>query len=422
MAPLRLSRAALAGKHEAEVAIIGGGVAGATLALYLAAEGLDPLLVESASVGEGALGASAGIIAPQLVRTTPARVLARLGARVGADWLRLVGESGGHLFRLIAEHRLACEASPTGFVAPVVGRRAVARLRQIVEEWLPFRRDLSVLDPGETAALTGCMRYDGAILDASGGTVNPLLLARSLADRAEALGARLFERSPVTGIERVGSGWRATTSGGTVAARHLILCANGGNAALHPALGRSVLPMHIQELATAPIPPPMRAATLPRGHCMTDLELDIFSLRYADGARLVTALPARGLMSRAEAEALVNERLARMLAAYEPVGIDYAWGGTAWINSSLLPRLVPLDTNLIAVQACNGRGIATNAIVARELARMLCGNGRYRPAIPFEQPKPIAAFRLARHVPDMLLSATLWAKAARARLKPQRGR
>ena len=56
-----------AGRADVEIAIVGGGVAGLSLALHLAAAGKTPLLLEADRFGSGALGASAGIVAPQLV-------------------------------------------------------------------------------------------------------------------------------------------------------------------------------------------------------------------------------------------------------------------------------------------------------------------------------------------------------------------
>lgn len=409
-------RPALDGRQDVEIAIVGAGIAGLSLACELAAAGRTVCVVEALTPGAGALGASAGIIAPQLVRTTPAKVLDKLGAELGASWLRLVGESGGHLFDLIRTLDIDCDARPFGFIAPARGAAASQRLKQVVDEWRPFRQDLSVLDADRTRAMTGCRGYSAAVLDASGGGVNPLKLAAGLATRSVEAGAGLFHHSPATALERVGARWRLEAGDGVIDADKVVLCANGGNQFLHPSLDATVLPMRVHELATAPLSARLRAAVLPGGHSLTDLELDIFSIRFAEGERMVTFYPVKEEASADEIELAVNRRLAGMLEAYEPVKIEHLWEGVAWINSSLLPRIVSLDDGLLAVQACNGRGIATNAIVGREIARMLLSDGRYRPAIAVERPKRIGRVPFMRQAPGLMLRLGRTLRQARGRL------
>ncbi len=403
LSPDAKTRPSLSSAESAEIAVVGAGISGLSLALQLAADGKAPVILEAETPGAGALGASAGIVAPQLVRDTPSSMIGKLGSGLGHGWLRLIAESGGYLFNLIAEHQIDCDAVNHGFIAPSAHADAFARLTALKNDWQPYRTDMDVLDMGTVADLTGCRGYRAAILDRSGGALDPLKLAHGLADKAEALGARIYNHSAVTGIERTSGAWRLTTAGGHVTARHVVLCANGGNAVVHPGLEQTILPMGIYEMATHPVSEAMRADVLPQGHVMTDMELDIFSLRYAR-SRLVTAYPARKSQSLKDIEREVNGRLERILITPHRIRISHLWQGTAWINSSLLPRIVEIDDNMIAVQACNGRGIATNAIVGREVARTIMGCGRYQSELASQLPAKISSFWLAGHLPNMVMS------------------
>lgn len=403
IAPPVPHRARLQSVIDAEFAIVGAGIAGLSLALSLARAGREVALVEAATPGSGALGASAGIVAPQLVRTTPRHVLTRLGSTPGANWLRLIGESGGYLFDLIRTLDIACDARPFGFIAPAKGPRAERRLQEIVAQWRPFRQDLAVLSGGEVAAFTGAFGYSAAIVDASGGGVDPLRLAHGLAERAAQAGAQLHDHSPAVGISGHAGHWKVRTTEGEVRARTVALCANGGNHRLHPGLRESVLPMRVHELVTDPLCALMLDSTLPAGHALTDLENDIFSIRVIEGDRLLTYYPVSAHASMQSVEAAVNDRLRAMLTHFQPVRIAHWWEGVAWMNSSLMPRVVVLDDGLFAIQACNGRGIATNAIVGREVARAFLDREGYRPGIAFEKPRAIGGFALARHLPNVLL-------------------
>jgi glycine/D-amino acid oxidase-like deaminating enzyme len=398
-----VDRAPLTETVTAEFAIVGAGIAGLSLAIYLAEAGRDVVVLEAAEPGAGALGASAGIVAPQLVRSTPADVLQRLGKDTGGGWLRLIAESGGHLFDLISALGIACDARPHGFISPARGRHAHRHMQLAVEQWAPFRSDLAVLDAAEVTELSGTRGYAAAILDRSGGGVDPLRLAHGLAGAAVTRGVRLYHHSAVTSVVRADGGWMLSTDGGSVRARQAVLCANGGNHHLHPLLRESVLPMPIHELTTEPLSPAMQRSTLPHGHSLTDTEHDIFSIRQIEGGRLLTYYPVHGGTSPKALEAAVNARLRAILHYYEPVRIAHLWQGVAWMNSSLLPRVAALDDGLLAIQACNGRGIATNAIAGREVARMLVDSAGYRPVIATERPRGIRGFMLAQHVPTMLL-------------------
>src|SRR5216684_6233430 len=69
----------LHGSISTDVLIIGAGIAGLSLGVHLRAQHIESLVLEADADANAATGASAGLIAPQLVRTTPNAVLKRLG-------------------------------------------------------------------------------------------------------------------------------------------------------------------------------------------------------------------------------------------------------------------------------------------------------------------------------------------------------
>jgi len=397
------------GSAEVEIAIIGGGIAGLSLALHLAAAGKPPIVLEAERCGSGASGASAGIVAPQLVRTTPRLVQEALGHERGIRLLRLIAEAGHYTFDLVRRHALDCAASQSGLLAPARTTAGVRRLSEVIEQWQPFRTDLQWLDAPAVGRLSGCNGYEGALLDRSGGGLNPLAYVQELARVARVEGASIHEESRVVDLAPAAKGWRIRTEQGEVRAARVILCANGANGHLHPALKKTVLPLPVYEVATEPLDANSIATTLPENHVLTDIETDVFSLRWATGGRLVTAHAAPAGMARASVEAVVNRRLRTMLRRHETRRLDFIWHGVAWINQSLLPRLVRVADDLTAVQACNGRGIALNTILGREVARWLLKPESYIPALSFESPRRVRGFDVVRHVPRLLMTAAIMA-------------
>jgi glycine/D-amino acid oxidase-like deaminating enzyme len=216
--------------------------------------------------------------------------------------------------------------------------------------------------------------------------------------------------SRVLSLERSQDRWIARTASGEVSARRVVLCANGGNTALHPALAQTVLPLSVCEVATQPLDARMREMILPYGHTLTDTSTNVFSIRYDRDGRLITACPGRSKVDYAQINDLINRRLVAMIPEYRTTPLEFVWQGTAWLNSSLLPRVLRVDDGLLAVQACNGRGIGLNTIIGRELGRWLVSPTSEAPLVPLERPKPVAGFIFARYLPGLMMGGAAIAK------------
>jgi glycine/D-amino acid oxidase-like deaminating enzyme len=157
----------------------------------------------------------------------------------------------------------------------------------------------------------------------------------------------------------------------------------------------------------------VRSNILPGRHSLTDQESDVFSIRYADDGRLITAYPAPAATRIEVVEAAVNSRLQSALPGFPDTPLEFVWHGTAMVNSNLLPRIVQLQDGLVAVQACNGRGIALNVMAGRELARWLAAPSSYLMGIPLERPRKIPGFWFARHLPRLITAAGRWRQRSR---------
>jgi glycine/D-amino acid oxidase-like deaminating enzyme len=393
---------------DCDVAIVGGGLAGVSLAYHLALQGTSTVLLEANELGSGASGKAAGIIAPQLTRHTPASVKQLLGEEAGERFLRVLAESGHYLFELIRSAAIECSAGQQGFLSPARGTNAARRLAQSIEQWQALRSDLELLDARQTRQLSGCSGYEAALLDRSGGSLDPFALTGGLGRLAVAGGARVFTESPVVEIVRFQDRWRLRTPKGQVTAPRVVLSAHLGNAELDRKLRGTVMPLQVFQVATRPLAQSVRADILPERHALTDQESDVFSIRYADDGRLITAYPAPIGTGIEVVEAAVNSRLKSALPAFVYTPFEFVWHGTALVNSTLLPRIVQLEDGLIAVQACNGRGIALNVMVGRESARWFSKSSSYQMGIPLDRPRKIPGYWFAKHLPRLVTMAGRW--------------
>ncbi|MBV9519521.1 MAG: FAD-dependent oxidoreductase, partial [Hyphomicrobiales bacterium] len=106
---------ALEGEHEAEVAVIGAGIAGLSTALHLRELGHDVAVLEAGEVGAGGSGRAFGLVLPYAKRDHE-EIKRSFGEEAGSRFVDAVA-SGPHLvFDLVARHGIECEASRNGWI------------------------------------------------------------------------------------------------------------------------------------------------------------------------------------------------------------------------------------------------------------------------------------------------------------------
>ena len=404
--PAAAGLAKLTGIHDTEIAIVGGGVAGISLAYHLTETGEFPVVLEAATPGSDSAGKSAGIIASLPVRHSPYEILEKYGDNKGKRLVNLVGESGKYVFSLVQKLGLDCAPQQTGFLAPARTAQEVERVDKTASEWRSLGYGIQTVDKDTICRLTGLDAYQGALLDPAGGAINPLAFVRELARVAAGQGARIYINSTVVKIHKEGNGWCLESERFRVSAKKVVLCAGGGNRNLFSGLARTVLPFKVFQVATEPLDGEIREVILPENHAMTDVNPNIFSLRYDKDGRLITACPAF-IFNNAEDRIIryVEERLRYFSPLLDAARIRYLWQGTPWIGRSVLPRFVKLSDGLFAIQACNGRGLAANTILGREVAGFIKQGHTENLNLSVEKPDPVRYHGLMSYLPAILINS-----------------
>jgi glycine/D-amino acid oxidase-like deaminating enzyme len=395
----------LVGVHDVDVLVIGGGIAGTTTALHLAERNIDVALVEAGQFGDGATGQSGGIIAPDYIRHSPETIREVLGEAAGERLTDMIGRSGAHVFDLVRRHDIECDMRQDGFYTPAHTEPLAEQQRAMAQQWQARGHKVSFVEGSQTRALFGTGRYCGALRFEDGGGLNPLAFVRGVARVAQQQGARLFAASPVRQLERRDGQWLCYTPSGTMRARRLVLAANGGNAALHPAMRRTSLPLHVFQFASMPLDPSQRQIILPRGGAFTDKMPYLFTARLDGLGHLVSAFPMSFAVNGEKAwyrEA--RRRLKQYFPAMPEPQIDYLWHGLAWVNTSFLPEIYDLGDDAIAIQACNGRGLATNTVIGSEVAAMLATGDQDALSVRPRAPAPVRFHAGAALLPRLLMS------------------
>lgn len=386
----------LKGEARAYVVVIGGGFCGISCALHLAEAGCDTMLLESHTFGWGASGRNGGQLIP-CFKDNPDDLIARHGPDLGNAMAEL-GASGGDLVAsVIDRHDINCAFHRDGWILGVHSQTALPAIKERARQWRSRGRNVRILDRGEVAALTGCDQYVAGYLDPSGGGLNPMSLARGMAQAAQRLGARLHANSPAEHIARDGSGWRVTTPRGAVRCDQIVLATGAYSGNLVPVLRRSILPMQSLQLATEPLPKDIRSSILPGDHVLSDTQRLLIYFRLNEEGRLVFG--GRGSTGGDGMKAAHLARLENTMRRYFPqigdVPVRYRWAGQVDLTPERALRVHRPEPSIWAVIGFSGRGVAIAPAVGRALAdAVMRGNADDLPlAVTPMRPLPFHAVR-----------------------------
>lgn len=417
-------RPALRGELEADVAVVGGGLAGVATALSLAERGAAPVLIEAKAVGAGASGRNGGMVSAGF-----AAPLAQLDRRVGPEHatrlMRLSREAVGLVRARIARHRIACGPvdgvviaswfdDAAGLAAEVAA--ANARLGGELAFWPRERLRAAYPSP----------RYFDGVFDPEGFHLDPLTLVRGCADAAEALGARIFEGSPALALERAGrggggAGWRLRTPAGAVAARRVVLCQSAYPPPLLARVARSTLAVFTYVVVTEPLAG-ARAHVIRAPHAVYDTRFATGYYRLLpDDGRLLWG----GRISVAERPrdlaGLMRKDLALVYPQLADVRIDFAWSGRMGFTRHKMPLVRELAANLWVNTGFGGHGLNTATLGGELVASALVeGDRRFELLAPFA-PRWVGG-PLGRLAAQTIYWRHMAADAARAARQRRRGR
>ncbi len=394
-----------------EVAVVGAGITGLSAALHLAEAGATVAVLERRGVAHGASGRAFGNVVPY-AKHQHAHILRHFGAAAGQRIVDALAAGPAFVYRIAREHGIACEAVQNGLIFAAHDPAAEPGLRARAEYWRTRGGEVEYLDAAETRRLTGTRYYDASVLDRRGGTINPLAYTRGLARAAAGAGARIFENTRVTALERAGRGWRLLTEGGAVTAERAMICANAYLDTLHPALARSFVAMRAYQLVSRPISPNLLAGILPGGQTLTDTRRLFSGVRVVAGGRIHVSTDGPVFDTGGMAD--TAQSTARIRALYPEIGtIDWeeAWTGWVAVTPDEYPRLHRLADGLWTAYGYSGRGIAFGTLLGRQLACLAGPPGRGDPEaafFPVTPPAPIFGHAFARPALSLYMGYLRW--------------
>jgi glycine/D-amino acid oxidase-like deaminating enzyme len=383
----------LAGGLTVDVAIVGGGFQGLATAIALREQepALRVAVLEHEVVGYGASGrnGSFAMTAVGLGFGTMARLKGRGFVR---DAHRYMERAVDGLEALIHRHALACDMTRPGFLRMATAEAHVRRLRHDLELIRSLGIEgISWLDRDAARAKVDSALYLGALWEPRLLLVNPARLVREEKRVALALGAAVYERTPVTAIRREHR-FVLETPSGRVSAQKLVLATNAYSDRV-PRLRGKQIPAWTYMIATEPLAARHFAAMRwQERNGVEDARNLIHYYRISPDDRLVIGGGPVGLAWGDDLARDSNEAAWRHLEGHmrllfpvlHDVRVTHRWGGPFSVPLDLTPALGYLGGHdAVYALGCVGHGVAMTHQNALTLTDLLFERQTDNTACPF---------------------------------------
>ncbi len=387
--PSRPHLDSLKGDNNTDIAIVGGGYTGLSAALHLAESGKECVLLDAAEIGFGGAGRNVGLVNAGLW-LMPEELVRIAGKVYGEKLLDVLGKSPQLVFGLIEKHGIQCEAIRTGTLHCADSRKGYKALQQREEQWLKRGAPVRLLGKDETIEKTGSKSFRGALLDKRAGTIQPLAYACGLAEAGIKAGARLYENSPVTGIDETKNGWILKTPKGNLTAKSVIIAVHAYPSHNFKSNTKSMIGMNFFQFATTPLSNDVLKTILPERQGAWDTNLILSSYRLdAAGRLIVGSVGSVNGFAYGLHENWVKRTIAKTFPQIGDVELEYGWHGRFAMNSDHVPRFHLLDRTMAMITSYNGRGIGPGTVFGKLLAEYITTGSIDNMPLPVTQPSSI---------------------------------
>ena len=365
-----------------DVAVVGAGYTGLWTAYYLlsADPSLRVAIVEAETAGFGASGRNGGWCSA-LYPVSLSTLASEYGREPAIAQYRAMQASVAEVGRRIHQHQLGADWALGGTVMLARSQPQAERARHEIDEARRFgfgEHDLRLLDADAARARLNAPGTLGAVYTPHCAALHPAKLVRSLATLVEAMGARIYERTPATAIEP----GRVRTVHGDLRADVVIRATEGFTPRL---LGhkRTVVPVYSLVIATEPLPASMwNEIGLAERETFSDLRhLIVYGQRTADdrlvfggrgapyhfGSTIDPSFDRVPTVFRA-----LRTALTELLPVTESVAVTHRWGGPLGIARDWHAS-VGLDTatGLGWAGGYVGDGVSTTNLAGRTLTDLI---------------------------------------------------
>jgi gamma-glutamylputrescine oxidase len=373
--------APLQGDQQADVAIIGGGLAGLSAALELAERGRSVVLLEAQQVGWGASGRNGGQAVHGLACDQSV-----IEQQLGLDDARRVWAmtiEGLELIRARCQHyNIQAEWQP-GHLTVAANEAKAAKLlawADHIEHTYDYL--LRWIEPQDMPRWVASPRYHSGMYDPNAGHLHPLKYCLGLARAASVLGVKIHEHSAVTSIKQ-GRLVGLRTATGRVRARQVLLAGNVYLQGLVPQLQPRIMPVGTYIVCSKRLDAGLLESLIPSLSAVADnnVVLDYFR-PTADHRLLYGGRVSYSTLTPLHLAQRMRTRMLHTFPQLKHAQVEYAWGGFVDITRNRAPDFgrLPLGgatsapTSIYYLQGFSGHGLALAGLAGKLVAEAMTGD------------------------------------------------
>jgi gamma-glutamylputrescine oxidase len=363
---------------EADVVVVGGGLAGLSTALELAESGQSVILLEAERLCGHASGRNGGQ-AISGYACGQAWLDAHLGLAAGQQLWQLSLASVQLMQERIQRFNIDCQ--PVWSYLSVADRPRKARALRDEQAYMQQHHghQMHWVEGAELRQHIESDQYVAGLLDPASGHLNPLRYGLGIAQAARTAGAQLHEHSPALSMDKEGSDWLVRTAQGQVRARQVVLAGNSGlrwqSPRLATRLHARIMPVGTYIIATEALSPSQADALLPSNAavCDNNFVLDYFRLsgerRMLFGGRVSYTAATPSQLTHT-----MRQRMLRVFPSLRHTRIDHTWGGFVDISRERAPDWGQLAPGVFFMQGFSGHGLAATTLAGRVIRQALLGD------------------------------------------------